>query len=1146
MQEAPNEYKIDFGPYSVELKSSQVYFKKNNSLMKAIPVKSTFGLYDLKKLAKKVASSVNMTNKLPKDVLKAEKDNGRDLLKGVDESTKEWTKTIKRLAKQDQLKKITSKDKETLLKIVRLMKTANENKIEEDFVKKGFLYKSLTYKVTDQQAVYNAYKKFKMGNKTINIVASNKGDTVTFSGHPQKGPWLAPSIADQLDMAIQKTGKAKLIDSEIKKLKESKMNKSEILFRKMIREIAEPMLTEELNESAIDYRLDPYEDREKLKNQFIKFIISKKRASKNVAKKFVDKHYEKLINIGKDSEILDIYKDLTEAELNEAKYNISKMYPNSTDLERDIVAWYRSLKKDVGEKYAKEMRADLVKVLMREGKLNESREFVIIDPRGNARPVGSKMQASQYTKKMGGPNKGWFIVLKKNALKARRAIEKSGMRYKDSKLQDTMFDLMYEGKLNESMIGIKTKANFKPLQLKGALEKAKIKGFQMNRLSVTLTALKLDKKYYKEAMKIIDDLGLAVMMAKEGKLTEAARAMDWIEDAYGEIGQIHKVRGRAAYVKFPSTKDIAFDVVDIQTLKKTGKKHKGKDLYLAESNINLDTDKLGIVENLTNKEMMVLIEKLKMKQDRPMLTWKSPGDGVHVMVVQSGAVKAIFPHKGDIDEAKTAMKILKVKGLKVIGELNERLDHESAMDILDAAAGYTSTAHVAANQQWWDAQALYDYLISDHIPKKFHKKFFKSIGKKYKLKETIDLRKIFMKGRKKKRTTDEGKITERLAKGLKPLLKLGSTITKKTGEDKLLKLSDAFDRIDDEYAGEIASWLDMAIELMQDGYAGDATKKLKQFNQKCKDVLKGKSIKSAFAEGKLNEAEYGTPIGTKTLKSIDAKFDDEVFKKPPHRIDKAWVLKIAKKHKVDPKKAIEWVNQNPKINIKEGDKVMNEATAKDTLKNAVVALTKTFGGKKIDKNYVKKYLKSIEQIAKRKPQDFVKDYGDFEVKDWIEDAEYNMQNEGKLNEGKISTKRLSEIIIEEYEKLSENNKAYFVDLKSKGGNVFKQNKVSGNFQGALIRKVKASSLIGDWGDGLEEIRFKDIDTSGSTAEVIPKTASPAEKKAFEKLVKTTVSQLEKILNTGTKECQKLGGSERGEKYQNTLIRALIDKCRKYY
>ena len=81
--------------------------------------------------------------------------------------------------------------------------------------------------------------------------------------------------------------------------------------------------------------------------------------------------------------------------------------------------------------------------------ITESREFVIIDPRGNARPVGMKSQGAQYIKKMGGPSKGYFMVLKKNALKARRAMEKSGMRYKDSKLQDTMFDLMYEGELQE-------------------------------------------------------------------------------------------------------------------------------------------------------------------------------------------------------------------------------------------------------------------------------------------------------------------------------------------------------------------------------------------------------------------------------------------------------------------------------------------------------------------------------------------------------------------------------------------------------------------------------------------------------------------------------------------------------------------------
>ena len=54
------------------------------------------------------------------------------------------------------------------------------------------------------------------------------------------------------------------------------------------------------------------------------------------------------------------------------------------------------------------------------------REFVVIDPRGNARPVGMKMQGAQYVKRMGGPKKGYHLVLAKNAMKARRAIEKNG------------------------------------------------------------------------------------------------------------------------------------------------------------------------------------------------------------------------------------------------------------------------------------------------------------------------------------------------------------------------------------------------------------------------------------------------------------------------------------------------------------------------------------------------------------------------------------------------------------------------------------------------------------------------------------------------------------------------------------------------
>ena len=143
-------------------------------------------------------------------------------------------------------------------------------------------------------------------------------------------------------------------------------------------------------------------------------------------------------------------------------------------------------------------------------------------------------------------------------------------------------DGLTEGKVNESMIGIKTKANFKPLQLKGALERAGIKGYQMNRLSVTLTALKIDKKYFKDAKKIIDGLGLSVMTAKEsvkeGKLTEAKiKKGDVIKMDDGEIGVVNKVKGRVAYIKLPSMPGSFHPIEAARTTYKG--KHKGKDIY---------------------------------------------------------------------------------------------------------------------------------------------------------------------------------------------------------------------------------------------------------------------------------------------------------------------------------------------------------------------------------------------------------------------------------------------------------------------------------------------------------------------------------------------------------------------------------------
>ena len=71
--------------------------------------------------------------------------------------------------------------------------------------------------------------------------------------------------------------------------------------------------------------------------------------------------------------------------------------------------------------------------------------------------------------------------------------------------------------------------------------------------------------------------------------------------------------------------------------------------------------------------------------------------------------------------------------------VNEGLKSNDMYTMLDIAAGYSSTQDQAANQMWSDEQDLYDYLKSDHIPKKYHKKFHKDIKRRFKnIKESVN------------------------------------------------------------------------------------------------------------------------------------------------------------------------------------------------------------------------------------------------------------------------------------------------------------------------------------------------------------------------------------------------------------------------
>jgi hypothetical protein len=91
-----------------------------------------------------------------------------------------------------------------------------------------------------------------------------------------------------------------------------------------------------------------------------------------------------------------------------------------------------------------------------------------------------------------------------------------------------------------------------------------------------------------------------------------------------------------------------------------------------------------------------------------------------------------------IDDFKKMLKKSSNLLKQVQETINEGLKHNDMYTMLDIAAGYSSTQDQAANQMWSDEQELYDYLKSDHIPKKYHKKFYNDVRRRFKkIKESV-------------------------------------------------------------------------------------------------------------------------------------------------------------------------------------------------------------------------------------------------------------------------------------------------------------------------------------------------------------------------------------------------------------------------
>jgi len=164
------------------------------------------------------------------------------------------------------------------------------------------------------------------------------------------------------------------------------------------------------------------------------------------------------------------------------------------------------------------------------------------------------------------------------------------------------------------------------------------------------------------------------------------------------------------------------------------------------------------------------------------------------------------------------------------------------------------------------------------------------------------------------------RFNEKLVRGLKPLLSLGSTITKKDGEEALLDLADKLEDLDNEYADEIASHLNIAIEAMQDGYAAKATQALKRFNKACKDIKDGKGLNLSTSDLALERFK----LLSKEDQANVFSFSGETL------LEKVKSLELAKIVKVN---TAAITKKNEDARVKENDNTVKRAIKTEKLLN---------------------------------------------------------------------------------------------------------------------------------------------------------------------------------------------------------------------
>jgi len=80
------------------------------------------------------------------------------------------------------------------------------------------------------------------------------------------------------------------------------------LTRKQIEDLEDLKLKKSKKEN-MDYKLDPYDDKEEVEGMIIKLVVGKRGVSKDIAKSFIDTHYEDIIKMSDTDDILDEFDE---------------------------------------------------------------------------------------------------------------------------------------------------------------------------------------------------------------------------------------------------------------------------------------------------------------------------------------------------------------------------------------------------------------------------------------------------------------------------------------------------------------------------------------------------------------------------------------------------------------------------------------------------------------------------------------------------------------------------------------------------------------------------------------------------------------------------------------------------------------------